>query len=261
MIPNSLSMWLLHFSDRLVLLQFMGINATAIYGVANKIPSIYSLANNAFTLAWQENASINLKDEDAAEYYGNMFDNIMRILAGILAMLIAATPLLFVILIQGDYEESYFQMPILLMAMLFSSVSSFLGGIYIAHKKTKSVGGTTVIAALINIIIDLALVKWIGIYAASISTLISYMFLAIYRMKNIQKFQRIKFNIKNIIRFITFLIGMCILSWLNKWYYDVINIVLGSIFTIVINRELFLKILKIANGKLKKKDEIVRRKL
>lgn len=255
MIPNSLSLWLLHFSDRFVLLQFMGLGATAVYGVANKIPSIYSLANSAFTLAWQENASINLNDEDSSAYYGKMFDNILRILAGILAILIAATPILFVVLIHGDYKEAYSQMPILLMAMFFSSVSSFFGGIYIAHKKTKSVGATTIIAAVINIAIDLLFVKWIGIYAASLSTLVSYVFLSVYRMKDVQKFQRIRFNIRNIICFIAVLVIMCILSWLNIWYFDVLNIVLGIIFAVVINRELLNKVFVMLINRLGKHKE------
>lgn len=238
MIPNSLSMWLLHFSDRLVLLRFIGIDATAVYGAANKIPSIYSLANSAFTLAWQENAAISSKDDDVASYYGKMFDNILRILAGILAMLIAATPLLFLILIRGDYSEAYGQMPFLLMAMFFSSISSFLGGIYVAHKKTKNVGGTTIIASVINLLVDLVLVKYIGIYAASVSTLVSYLFLAVYRMKNVQNFQPIRYNYVNMSLYILVLVIMCIVSWFELWYLDVLNIVLGTIFALYINREL-----------------------
>lgn len=251
MIPNSLSLWFLHFSDRLVLLKFIGIDATAVYGVANKIPSIFALANNAFTLAWQENASLSARDEDIAEYYGKMFDNIMRILSGILAMLIAATPILFLILIQGDYDEAYAQMPILLMSMLFSSVSSFFGGIYIAHKKTKSVGGTTIIAAMVNLAIDFALVRVIGIYAASVSTLVSYMFLAFYRMKNVLKFQYIKYKYLNIFGYILFLTGMCVLSWMHTVYFDVVNVIVGSMFALYINRAMLKNIWNMARKKVK----------
>lgn len=254
MIPNSLSLWLLNFSDRLVLLNFIGINANAVYGVANKIPSMYSLANSAFTLAWQENASMNSKDEDAAVYYGKMFDHILRILSGIMAMLIAATPVLFIILIRGNYgKETYCQMPILLMAMFFSSMSSFLGGIYIAHKKTKNVGGTTIIAAAINLIVDLALVDSIGIYAASVSTLLAYMFLAVYRMRNVLNFQYIKYNLGNIFCYVTFLVIMCILSWFDKLYLNILNIILGILFAVYINRELIKKIIIIGKSKIKKK--------
>lgn len=253
MIPNSLSLWMLHFSDRLVLLQFVGIEANAIYGAANKIPSMYSLANSAFTLAWQENASVNLKDEDSATYYGNMFDNILRILAGILAMLIAATPLLFIMLIRGDYDDAYGQMAFLLMAMFFSSISSFLGGIYVAHKRTKNVGGTTIIAAIINLVIDLILVHSIEIYAASISTLVAYMFLALYRMKNIQSFQKIKFNYASMVRYIAVLIVMSVLLWLDIWYLDIVNVLVGIIFAVVLNRALIRNVWQMVKKKLLKK--------
>lgn len=253
MIPNSLSLWMLHFSDRLVLLQFVGIEANAIYGAANKIPSMYTLANSAFTLAWQENASVNLKDEDSAAYYGNMFDNILRILAGILAMLIAMTPILFLVLIKGDYDAAYGQMAFLLMAMFFSSISSFLGGIYVAHKRTKNVGGTTIIAAVINLVIDLILVHSLEIYAASISTLVAYMFLALYRMKNIQSFQEIKFNYGSMIRYIAVLVVMSILLWMDIWYLDVVNVILGTVFAVVLNRAMIKNIWKMVQKKLSKK--------
>jgi len=253
MIPNSLSLWMLHFSDRLVLLQFVGIEANAIYGAANKIPSMYTLANSAFTLAWQENASVNLKDEDSAAYYGNMFDNILRILAGILAMLIAMTPILFLVLIKGDYDAAYGQMALLLMAMFFSSISSFLGGIYVAHKRTKNVGSTTIIAAAINLVIDLILVHSLEIYAASISTLVAYMFLALYRMKNIQSFQEIKFNYGSMIRYIAVLVVMSILLWMDIWYLDVVNVILGTVFAVVLNRAMIKNIWKMVQKKLSKK--------
>ncbi|MBO5089251.1 MAG: polysaccharide biosynthesis protein [Lachnospiraceae bacterium] len=253
MIPNSLSLWMLHFSDRLVLLQFVGIEANAIYGAANKIPSMYSLANSAFTLAWQENASVNLKDEDSAAYYGNMFDHILRILAGILAMLIAMTPILFVVLIKGDYDAAYGQMAFLLMSMFFSSISSFLGGIYVAHKRTKNVGATTIIAAAINLVIDLILVQSLEIYAASISTLVAYMFLALYRMKNIQSFQEIKFNYGSMIQYIAVLVVMSILLWLDIWYLDVVNVILGTVFAVVLNRAMIRNIWTMVQKKLSKK--------
>ncbi len=252
MIPNSLSLWMLHFSDRLVLLQFVGIEANAIYGAANKIPSMYSLANSAFTLAWQENASVNLKDEDSAAYYGKMFDNILRILAGILAMLIVMTPILFIVLIKGDYDAAYGQMAFLLMAMFFSSISSFLGGIYVAHKRTKNVGGTTIIAAIINLVIDFALVHFLEIYAASISTLVAYVFLALYRMKNIQSFQKIKFNYASMLRYIAVLVVMSILLWLDVWYLNVVNVILGITFAVVLNRAIIKNIWKMVCKKLGK---------
>lgn len=252
MIPNSLSNWVLSFSDRAVLTAFMGLEANAIYSVANKIPALFTTVQGTFVFAWQENASLASKDSDADTYYAEMFDSIFGILVGVMALLIAATPILFWFLIRGDYTEAYYQMPILFMGMLFSSMASFIGGIYVAHKKTRSVGATTIFAAACNLIIDLVFVHKIGIFAASVSTLISYAFLTIYRMIDVQKFQKVKFNTGRFCLLIVLLVLMCAICWINTLALNVVNIIFGCIVAVVVNRRIIKSILLTLCKKLKK---------
>lgn len=252
MIPNSLSNWVLSFSDRAVLTAFMGLEANAIYSVANKIPALFTTVQGTFVFAWQENASLASKDSDADTYYAEMFDSIFGILVGIMALLIAATPILFWLLIRGDYKEAYYQMPILFMGMLFSSMASFIGGIYVAHKKTRSVGVTTILAAACNLVIDLVFVHKIGIFAASISTLVSYVFLTIYRMVDVQKFQKVKFNTGRFFLLIVLLVLMCAICWIDTVALNVLNIILGCIIAVVVNRKIMKSILLTLKNKMKK---------
>lgn len=252
MIPNSLSNWVLSFSDRAVLTAFMGLEANAIYSVANKIPALFTTVQGTFVFAWQENASLASKDSDADTYYVEMFDSIFGILVGIMALLIAATPILFWLLIRGDYKEAYYQMPILFMGMLFSSMASFIGGIYVAHKKTRSVGVTTILAAACNLVIDLVFVHKIGIFAASISTLVSYVFLTIYRMVDVQKFQKVKFNTGRFCLLIALLVLMCAICWIDTVALNVLNIILGCIIAVVVNRKIMKSILLTLKNKMKK---------
>lgn len=252
MIPNSLSNWVLSFSDRAVLTAFMGLEANAIYSVANKIPALFTTVQGTFVFAWQENASLASKDSDADTYYAEMFDSIFGILVGIMALLIAATPILFWLLIRGDYKEAYYQMPILFMGMLFSSMASFIGGIYVAHKKTRSVGVTTILAAACNLVIDLVFVHKIGIFAASISTLVSYVFLTIYRMVDVQKFQKVKFNTGRFFLLIALLVLMCAICWIDTVALNVLNIILGCIIAVVVNRKIMKSILLTLKNKMKK---------
>lgn len=252
MIPNSLSNWVLSFSDRAVLTAFMGLEANAIYSVANKIPALFTTVQGTFVFAWQENASLASKDSDADTYYAEMFDSIFGILVGIMALLIAATPILFWLLIRGDYKEAYYQMPILFMGMLFSSMASFIGGIYVAHKKTRSVGVTTILAAACNLVIDLVFVHKIGIFAASISTLVSYVFLTIYRMVDVQKFQKVKFNTGRFCLLIALLVLMCAICWIDTVALNVLNIILGCIIAVVANRKIMKSILLTLKNKMKK---------
>ena len=238
MVPNNMSMWVMRVSDRFVVTLFMGVAANAVYAVANKIPSLLSLAQSTFTLAWQENASIVSKDKDAAEYYSKMFSVMLNLYAGFLGLLIACTPILFALLIRGSYEEAYQQMPVLFLGMFFSCMSTFLGGIYIAFKATKSVGISTMLAALCNFVVDLALIRYIGLYAASGSTLISYAFLFAYRMADVRKLVAIRYNVWQMIFTMSFLIVESALCYINSFYTNCVNVVLGTIIFLVLNKEL-----------------------
>lgn len=251
MIPNNLSAWVLNVSDRLVINHFLGIEMTAVYAVANKIPNILSIFQEVFNLAWQENASLTVKDKDVDIYYSNMFSIIFNFMIGGTALLIGFTPLIFKILIKGDYFAAYKEMPILIFAMLFCCLSSFLGGIYIAHKKTKELGISTIIVSIINLSIDLLLVKHIGITTGSISTLVAYMLLYIYRLININKFQKIKVNIKKQIIYFIIVILMLAVCTINNFKLNLANMMISIAFSIIVNFEFLRKLMTILLKKLK----------
>lgn len=253
MIPNSLSAWIMRVSDRLILTWFMGVEANAIYAVANRLPNIFNVVQNTFSMAWQENASISVADKDSGEYYGKMFDRIFNLLVGCMALLIAFTPIIFRILIRGDYSEAYNHMPILYLAMMFSAIASYLGGIYVAHMKSKEVGITTAIAAALNFIINICFVKLIGIYAATLSTLFGYIWLVIYRMKDIQKIQKVAFNYKRIIILVLLLVCMAILCFLRITVVDIINMIVSIIVSFLLNKELVIGLWNIGISTIKKR--------
>lgn len=238
MVPNALSSWVMRASDRLILSWFMGVEATAIYAAANKLPMMFHLVQNTFTLAWQESAAVSVNDRDSGEYYGKMFDSVFHFFAGAMGLLIAFTPITFRLLIRGDYGESYNHMPILYIAELFGAVSAYLGGIYVAHMKSRQIGVTTMIAAAINFLINILFVKKIGIYAASLSTLISYLWLAVYRMINIQKIQRIRFHTGRIVLLTLCLAGMAFVTFLRMPVLDIVNILFSITFAAYLNRAL-----------------------
>jgi len=240
MIPNNLSSWILKISDRFIITLFLGVEANAVYAAANNIPGIINVAKGVVVMAWQENASIAVKDEDASNYFSKMFRTMFALIAGITALMIGFSPILFKLLIRGDYAAAYEQMPILYIGVFFGCISAFQGGIYIAHKKTKSVGITTLVAAIINLVIDIALVNLIGIYAGSISTLISYFVLFIYRLFDVKSFQEIQYSYKEIICLLGILITMSLMGMSRNICVSAINCLIGVVFACVINWD-FLK--------------------
>ncbi|MBD5156491.1 MAG: oligosaccharide flippase family protein [Butyrivibrio sp.] len=244
MVPNGLSQWVMHVSDRLVITFFMGPAANAVYAVAYKIPSILAFAQVTFNMAWQENASIVFKDDDAAQYYSAMFKRLFKTVTGCMAGLIGISPLLFRIFVRGDYVEAYNQIPILYMGILFYCLSAFWGGIYVAFKKTKAVGITTIAAAVCNLVIDIATIHWIGLYAASLSTLVSYIALCIFRMIGVQKIIKLTYDFKQIGLILIIMMIQCCLSFMQNTVCNGINFVVGMVVGIYLNKELISIIAK-----------------
>lgn len=255
MVPNSLSMWIMNTSDRLIIIGTpgLGIEANAIYAVAKKIPNILTIVQSTFTMAWQESASIASDDNDASEYYTKMFDTVFCFMSMAYIVLLISMPILFKILIKGDYSDSYNQMPIIIAGMFFFSVSSFLGGIYVAKMKTKSVGITTFIAAIINLITCLLLIRKIGIYAASISTLVSYVFLSIYRMIDVNKIIKVKYNLKKILLILLILIIISLFSYFKNIYIYITYSIASLIAAYIINKNMICAIINNLKEKIKKK--------
>lgn len=242
MVPNNLSTWILKLSDRFVITAFLGLEANAVYAVANKIPNLLSIAQSVLIMAWQENASIAVNDKDASVYYTKMFDRIFTLMIGCTAVLIGFTPVMFKLLIRGDYSESYVQMPLLILGMFFCAISSFQGGIYIAHKRTKSIGYTTIIAAIVNIFLDLLLIRWMGITAGSISTLVAYLVLYILRMIGTKKFQPVDYKIKKQLLCYSLIIFMLFICFLRNYYLNILNAIFGFSIFFIINTD-FLKMI------------------
>lgn len=230
-VPSSIALWVVNLSDRLIIIQFMGATANGIYAVANKIPSLYSMAYGIFNLAWTETASKVSDDGNPSEYYTKIFSGLFKFLIGVMLVLIAVTPIIFRVLVKGDYSTAFFQVPILYFGIFFNSLVNFYSGIYIALKRTKQVGYSSVAGALINIVINVLLIGKIGLYAASISTAVSFFVIVIYRAIDITKVIKIKYNKKEL------LIGMVafILSAICLNKNDVWTIVLCSCFAVLYN--------------------------
>ena len=91
-------------------------------------------------------------------------------------------------MVNANYGSAYGHVPILLLAMFFSGMAATIGSVYIAYSKTREVSITTIMAGICNIAIHFILLHKFGLYAASISTLVSFGMLFFYRYAFVKKF-------------------------------------------------------------------------
>lgn len=251
LIPNQLSWWVVNVSDRTIITNMISLAANGVYSAANKFSGICTTMFNIFNMSWAESASIYINDKDSSKYFSDIINTSIKLFSSLCLMVIAFMPLCFKFLITGkQFESAYYQIPILMLATIFSIVVSLFGSIYVALKKSNEIAKTSLYAAIINVVINLVLIKLIGLYAASISTLISYLLMSIYRYIDVQKYVRIKLDNR-------FLIGAGLVSILIICIYYVryiwlslISIIVMLIYCYVVNKNVILKIFKVLKSKI-----------
>lgn len=236
LVPNMLSWWAVNASDRLIIAGVLGATVNGIYSISNKFSSVIITLNNVFNITWTESASININSNDKDKFFSNVFDKMLRIFGALCIGMIAYMPYVFPILINKKFYEAYFQIPILILATLFSIFVSFLGAIYIAKKLTNEIAKTSIIAAIINIIFNLLFINIIGLYAASISTLVAYFSMFIYRLIDSRKYVKISIDRKLVISMIIMYIIAIVIYYLRNIILYIILSIIVTIYAIYINK-------------------------
>lgn len=248
LVPNGLIWWIINVSDRTIISIFLGTGANGIYAVSNKFSSILMQIFNIFNLSWTESASLHINDEDKNEFFSGVFNKTLKYSLVVCLLIIVALPFLFNILISQSYSEAYIYIPILLVGMIFNIIVSFLGSIYVAKKLTKEVAKTSFGAGVLNILINVFLVKYIGIFAAAISTVLAFLTMSIFRIVDVQKYVKLKINFKEFsIVLLLFLISL-LLYYFNNTLISAIYLVLVIVYVFIDNKNYINLILKKAKN-------------
>ena len=235
LVPNMISWWVVNASDRTIISSVLGIEKNGIFSAGSKFSVVVTTLYSVFNLTWTESASLNIEAED--KFFSKMFDFNLRFFGSLCLGIIAFLPFVFGLLINEKFGEAYYQIPILLIGAIFNVIVSFLGSIYVAKKITKEIAKTSILAAVINVVVNILTIKWLGLYAASISTVVAYLSMAIYRFIDSRKYVKISLNYK-------FLISILIMFAITIVAYYVRNIMICAliavvvvIYTIFINRK------------------------
>jgi len=198
LIPNGLMWWVMSVSDRYILTYYMGFDATGIYSVSYKFPSLITLVNGIFFMAWQLSAMQEYGKEGYEDFYKNIFGVLSSLLFLVTGLILLILKPLMSVFVADAFYESWKYVPMLLLGTVFQAFSSFFGTNYTASKKTKGAFTTSVVGAAVNIGLDLLLIPFWGIQAAAFSTLLGYLAMWLMRVFDTKKFVDTKIDWKSI---------------------------------------------------------------
>lgn len=252
LIPNAISWWIFNSSDRLIVSTVLGISQNGILSAAYKFSGVYITIYSIFNMTWTESASLHINDNDCSEFLSKIINIVLKLFTTICFGIIVFMPFIFPAMINEKFVEAYNQIPILMLASLFNVLVGLISVIYIAKKDTKSVARTSIMSAVINLVVNLLLIKYIGLYAASISTLVAYMSMGIYRLYDVKKYIKIKLDKSFILKTITMIPMLFIAYYINNIYINIIMIVFTLLYAWLENRNSINLIFNMVKEKIRK---------
>ena len=195
LIPNKVSWTIMNMSSRLVIMNALGASAAGIFAIAYKFPNVMDQVYGFFYMSWKESSARALNsDDDEVRFYNQIYCALRRFMMSVVLCMTALMPLVFDVLIDSSYHEGILYVPILLLATYFSNISGFYGGIFTAHKDTKIMGTTTIVSAVICLVLNAVLIPLVGLYGAGVATLVATLCVNEYRRRKVSEYARLKVN-------------------------------------------------------------------
>jgi O-antigen/teichoic acid export membrane protein len=244
LIPTTVMWTITGFSDR-IFIRYMksdivqlGETAAGIYGYATKIPNLISMVSTIFFQAWNMSAITENESDDRNIFYEKVYSSYQSIMFITAAVLIGGVQIITPIFINtgtySEYSEVYLYTPILVVAVLFMCFNQFLSSIYTATKHTANSFWTSLIACIVNVILNILLIPRLGIQGASIATLASYGICYVIRIFDARRYVRFKVDYIRFCLNAALLTGLCAVVIKQPPYYPS-YIAAGLLISLILN--------------------------
>ena len=191
----NLSWYINNVSDRYVVTYMCGLEENGIYSVSYKIPAILNAVQVVFIQAWQLSAVKEYSSNDGEPFYRKTYQGTQLIMTMLCAVLILITKPLSRCLFANEFFSAWQYVPVLLIYIVFNTLSGVLGGVFSATKDSSLLAWTGIIGSLINIVLNVVLVYKIGTMGAAIATVLSSITIWYMRFKASKKYMELKVNL------------------------------------------------------------------
>ncbi len=173
LIPHYLSEMILTQSDRIMITKFEGEAATANYSIAYSIVLIMQLvmsAINASFIPWAYGC-LKKKDFKSLKNMGNM---IIILIAGCIFLLMMFVPEIIYIFAGKDYADAVYCIPPIALSIFFMILYDLFSTVEFFYAKNIFVMVASVMAAALNVALNMYFIPIYGYHAAGYTTLFCY---------------------------------------------------------------------------------------
>ena len=240
LIPNSISWWLVNAADKFLILYYLGVNSNGIYAISSRLPSIITILNTIFILAWQDH-SMTSKDSSIDS---KTFDRFYTFELSFVLVLISASKIIVEGIVSSSFIDAYKYMPMLFIGAAYSAFSAYFGAYYLKSGNTKGIFVTSIAGGVTNIVVVLLLIKHIGLYSSALGTFLSFLVIFIYRFIDLRKEIDIKVNMVKLTSLTVLCIVFSLALLIHYRYINYILLILATGIFLFLNSEVIGKLKK-----------------
>lgn len=239
LIPNTIAWWVINMSNRTVLTAAIGTAANGIYAAASQFGNVFSNVFSVFQMALMESASLHIDSKDKDKYFTDILRFAVRFFGFGVVVGVATIPFVFNMIVGEEFRDAYQYIPLIAANACVGSVMGIYSAIYVAKKLTRQIASTTIVAACINLVLVICFVGGLGIYAAALATLFAFLFMAIYRYFDIQKYVRVRFEARILVILAVVYAGVCWAYYIGTPQFLLAGLIISIAVFLFMNRNLF----------------------
>lgn len=191
LIPAYVLWWITSASDRWFVIAICGEAENGIYSAAYKLPSLLMMFTTLFFQAWQMSAIENRNDSGLAKFYTKIYGAYSSLLmiaaAGVIMLVKPLTYLIVDNAPEKNFVFGYHYTPMLVIAMVFQCLCQFTSSVYNVKKNSINSMLTSIVAAVVNIILNILLIPRYGAIGAAMATAAAYASCFVIRIFDVRR--------------------------------------------------------------------------
>lgn len=247
LIVNTIGWWLISASDTYITNYFLGNSQVGILSYTHKFPTIMSTLFGVFGMSFQifSFSKFDLSKKEDARASENVFSEILDktiCVVGLLTLLVimVAEPMIK-FLVNESYYESAKYVSVYLLGTFFFLLSTFYGYIYGLKKSSIPLMISTIICGVINVGLCILFYTFIhNLFAAALSTCISYFVVYLFRAIHSRKFVKLNYEKNKIFALLILFTNVLANSLVTLGTRElfVINLLFVTIYVVVYHNSL-----------------------
>ena len=187
LVPNLLSWWLVSVSGRYVVLWGSGLAAAGLFTAASKMPSLINIVASVFQQAWQYSTAREIDSPDRGAFFGSVLRGYSLATLSAAGLVIALNRPISRVMLQAEFAEGWRYVPLLMLVASFGVISIFFESFYQALKNSGVLMASTALGAVVNVVLGVALVPFMGPWGAGLAGAVAYMLVLVVRARDLRR--------------------------------------------------------------------------